>query len=160
MIYIDCESAGLRGEVFSLAMVNDEGETVFNGYYHHPAIDTNQWLAKNVKPGLNGILYDSKEDFLDAAAKAWLANKGPAVAHMGSPVESNFFQELWQEGLIGEFDGPYPLHDTAPLLLQAGYNPLSELDYADENQMVPTDYTEHSALSDARLTRLVWKSLI
>lgn len=161
MIFIDCESAGLRGEVFACAMVNESGVVIFNGFYRHPALRTNDWLRENVEPNLTGTEYLKREAFLKAAADAWMINKGPAVAHMGSPVESNFFQEMWVHGFIGEFDGPYPLHDTAPLLLAAGYASDSEQEYADESGLIlPDGYIPHSALSDAQLTRLVWMSLV
>ena len=160
MIFIDCESAGLRGEIFACAMVNETGEVIFDGFYRHPVLKTNIWLRENVEPNLTGAEYPGKGEFLRAAAKAWGENKGPAVAHMGSPVEANFFQELFNEGLIGEFDGPYPLHDTAPLLLKAGHDPTSEHEYAKlVGIKLPANYVPHSALADAQLTRLVWKNL-
>ena len=161
MIFIDCKSAGLRGEIFACAMVNKEGAIIFDGHYRHPAIELNGWLRENVEPNLTGTEYPDKFRFLSAAANAWLENKGPAVAHMGSPVEANFFQELFNEGLIGEFDGPYPLHDTAPLLLKAGFDPTSEEKYAQHAEItLPEEYKPHSAVSDAMLTRLVWSSIV
>ncbi len=160
MIFIDCESAGLRGEIFACAMVSQEGRIIFNGFYRHPALNANEWLRENVEPNLTGEEYPDKPSFLNAAAKAWLENKGPAVAHMGSPVEANFFQELFLEGLIGEFDGPYPLHDTATLLEKAGFDPASEEKYAKQAGIkMPANYKPHSALSDAMLTLMVWASL-
>ncbi len=63
--------------------------------------------------------------------------------------------------MIGEFAGPYPLLDTAPLLAGAGYDPTSEQGYADTVGIrLPDGYKVHSAASDADLTRLVWKSLV
>lgn len=159
MIYIDCESAGLRGDIFACAMVNDAGDTIFNGGWEHPALKTNAWLRDNVT--LSGTIYQSGFDFQQAAAEAWYkCREREAVAHMGSPVEANFFQQLYKQGLLGEFDGPCPLHDTATLLHAFGYNPLSEKDSARAMGIaMPRDYKEHEALSDARLTRLIWLSL-
>lgn len=171
MIFIDCESAGLRGTIFAAAMVAEDGMVLFDGYYRHPALQENQWLRENVEPNLTGEEYPDRVSFLKGAAQAWKQAKEKygkgdykslaAVAHMGSPVESNFFQELWKENLIGEFDGPYPLHDTATLLLQAGYAADSEEKYATQVGIeLPEEYKPHSSLSDAQLTRLVWNSLI
>lgn len=156
MVFIDCESAGLRGETFACCMLDVLGNTLFNGFYRHKSLTTNSWLAAHVEPNLSGTEYQSRQEFLEAAAKVWLNNKGEAVAHMGSPVESNFFQLLWTEGLIGEFDGPYPLHDTATLLARIEQDPTSEKGYANSSGITPENYKEHSAESDAQLTRLIW----
>ena len=121
-------------------------------------------------PHLTGQEFPNRIEFLKAAARAWNSAKEKygegdyktlcAVAHMGSPVEANFFQELFSEGLIGEFDGPYPQHDTATLLLASGYAADSEQDYAAAVGIkMPDGFRPHSALSDAELTRLVWHSL-
>lgn len=146
-------------------MVGEAGETIFNGFYRHPALKTNLWLRENVEPNLTGTEFGAKEEFLSAAANSWTAaqNGQPlaAVAHMGSPVEANFFQQLFEAGLIGEFDGPYPMLDTAPLLAAAGYDPTSEQEYARTVGLkLPEEYRVHSALSDAQLTRMVWIKLI
>lgn len=156
-------------------MVVPEGTTLFNGFYRHPDLETNSWLRENVEPNLSGIEYPDRETFLSAAADAWKFGKeilgwepwGPGngkalatVAHMGSPVESNFFQQMFEAGFIGEFDGPYPPHDTAPLLYRAGYDPTSEQDFAKAVGIkLPDGFKPHSALSDAQLTRLVWNFL-
>ena len=48
MIFIDCKSAGLRGEIFACAMVNKEGAIIFDGHYRHPAIELKRsWKNKN-----------------------------------------------------------------------------------------------------------------
>lgn len=170
MIFIDCESAGLRGQVFSAAMIAKDGTVIFNGFYRHGDLKTNQWLRENVEPNLTGQEFPHRIAFLHAAAKAWNSAKYEygqgdyktlaAVAHMGSPVESNFFQELFLEGLIGEFSGPYPLHDTATLLAASGHAPDSEQGYAEKAGIaLPENHKPHSALSDAELTRLVWNAL-
>ena len=171
MIFIDCESAGLRGTIFAAAMVAEDGMVLFDGYYRHPALQENQWLRENVEPNLSGKEYPDRVSFLQAVYMAWNMAKHKygngdymslaAVAHMGSPVESNLFQELFLEKFIGEFDGPYPLLDTAPLLLKAGYAADSEEKYAAQVGIeLPEGYKPHSALADAQLTRLVWNSLV
>lgn len=174
MIFIDCESAGLRGEIFAAAMVSPDGGTLFNGFYRNQALENNSWLRENVEPNLSGVEYPDRKPFLAAAAETWKKAKetygwepwGPgngialaAVAHMGSPVEANFFQQLYEAGFIGEFDGPYPMHDTAPLLYHIGYDPTSEQGFAAAVGMELPGYKAHSALFDAQLTRLVWNFL-
>lgn len=174
-VFLDCESAGLRGEIFSAAIIYPSGELLFEGFYRHPDLRTNHWLRENVEPNLSGVEYTDRKAFLSAAADAWRFGKeifgwepwGPGngkalacVAHMGSPVEANFFQQLFDAGLIGEFDGPYPLLDTAPLLTAKGYDPTSEQAFAEKVGIkLPDGFKPHSALSDAQLTRLVWRYL-
>ncbi len=198
IIFLDCESAGLRGEIFAAALVGPEGETIFNGYYRHSDLITNSWLAENVAPNLDGQEFPDRSNFLAAAAAAyrgakeiygwepWGPGNGKAIAvcaHMGAPVEANFFQQLWENGNIDEFSGPYPMLDTAPLILLAGLwadnplailygifalflhvkyialcDPTSEEDFAKVAGLeLPQGHKTHNALSDARLTRLVWQ---
>lgn len=169
-LFLDCESAGLRGQIFAAALIADDGKTLFDGFYRHPDLKTNGWLRENVEPNLTGTEYAARTEFLSAFAAAYEAAREThgngeykslsVVAHMGSPVEANLFQELFLEGLIGEFSGPYPLLDTAPLLAAAGYDPTSEQAYATVAGIkLPTGYKAHSALADAQLTRLVWNQL-
>lgn len=171
MIFLDCESAGLRGQIFAAALLGINGETIFDGFFRHPDLKTNAWLRENVEPNLTGQEYPNALSFQQAFVEAYEAARATygqgeykslaVVAHMGSPVEANFFQELFVEGLIGEFSGPYPLLDTAPLLAAAGYDPTSEQDYATSVGLeLPAGYRPHSALSDAALTRAVWLSLV
>ena len=170
LLFLDCESAGLRGEIFSAAIVNSAGETVFNGFFRHPELRTNTFLRDNVAPSLTGTEYQTLHEFQKAFAECWEEsrqrygvgqyNSMQVVAHCGAPVEANFFQQLFEAGLIDEFSGPFPLLDTAPLLLQAGFDPTSEQEFAKAVGIeLPAGYVEHSALSDAQLTRLVWQYL-
>jgi len=161
-MFLDCESAGLRGDVFAAALINEDGETLFDGFFRHPELQKNQWLRENVEPNLTGQEYPTLEEFCRAFAMVWNAQESRAVvAHLGSPVESNFFQQLFERGLLAsEFFGPYPLLDTAPLLFAAGYDPTSEQTYAETAGIsLPKGYQPHSALSDTQLTRLVWLDL-
>jgi hypothetical protein len=175
-VFLDCESDGLRGEIFSAALVGPNGETLFNGWYDHPGLEKNTWLRDHVFPHLMPKDEMGPSEFRKDFAAAWQMateaygwepwgiGRGKAlacVAHMGSPVESNFFQELWDYDLIGEFDGPYPLLDTAPLIAAAGYPPDSEIGYAEAIGLpLPKHYKGHEALSDARLTRIIWQSFV
>lgn len=168
-LFLDCESAGLRGDIFSGAMIGHDGEVLFEGFFWHESLETNQWLRENVVPGLTGTEYASLLEFQAAFSEAYEAAREThgqgeykslaVVAHMGAPVEANFFQQLYEAGMIGEFSGPYPLLDTAPLLAKAGYDPTSEEAYAKAVGLeLPSGFFAHSALSDAQLTRLVWNS--
>lgn len=162
-LYLDCESAGLRGEVFAAVLLNDiKGESIFRGWYKHPDLDTNPWLRDNVMPHLRHLPeIRSRDEFLASFAREWLRLPTPrkAVTHIGSPVESNFFQQLFAAGLISEFDGPYPLLDTAPLMVAAGYSGTSEEEYARSVGILPAGHFSHNPQHDCELTRLVWQRL-
>lgn len=156
MLYLDCESAGLRGEVFAVALINDIG-VLFDGFFRHPELKTNSWLRENVEPNLTGTEYSTLQEFQSAFAEVWIKQENKAcVCHMGAPVESNFFQQLFEAGLIGEFGGMYPMLDTAPLLAKAGYDPTSELAFLNAKDLEFPQGKPHSALFDAQVTKLVW----
>lgn len=175
-VFLDAESAGLRGEIFSAALIDESGGVWFNGFYRHDDLETNSWLRENVLPKLSGTEYSTRVDFLrkftDAYLTAmahygwepWGAENGKRLAvvtHMGVPVESNLFQQLYEAKFIREYYGPYPFLDTAALLLASGYDPTSEQNFAESRGLViDGDYAPHSALHDARLTRLVWMELL
>lgn len=159
MLYLDCESAGLRGNIFAAALI-DDNDVLFDGFYRHPDLQTNPWLRENVEPNLTGTEYQAYGDFQAAFAQVWNAQQVKAVVcHMGVPVEANFFQQLFRVGWIEEFGGPYPMHDTAPLLQKLGFDPTSELGYCQRKGLKLPEGKPHSALFDAQVTRLVWKQL-
>lgn len=159
MLYLDCESAGLRGDIFAAALINDNG-VLFDGFYRHQDLKTNSWLRENVDPNLTGVEYQTLQSFQAAFADVWNAQEDKAcVCHMGSPVESNFFQQLFDAGEIGEFGGMYPMLDTAPLLHKAGFDPTSELAFCAAKGLELPEGKPHSALFDARVTKLVWNQL-
>jgi hypothetical protein len=60
-------------------------------------------------------------------AEWYLTHKPGAdiVAHMPVPVEAGLLTEMRRAGLIGDWDGPYPLYDVAGYLGAAGYDPTS-----------------------------------
>ena len=156
MLYLDCESAGLRGDIFAAALI-DDNEVLFDGFYRHEALVKIPWLTQNVEPNLTGTEYPTLEAFQLGFSDAWNAQKNHVVVcHMGAPVEANFFQQLFEAGFIDEFMGPYPMHDTAPLLQKGGFDPTSELDYCKAKGLELPQGKLHSALFDAQVTRLVW----
>jgi hypothetical protein len=156
MLYLDCESAGLRGDVFAAALIDDNG-VLFDGFYRHPELQSNSWLRENVEPNLTGTEYPTLQAFQAAFAEVWNAQESKAcVCHMGAPVESNFFQQLFDAGEISEFGGMYPMLDTAPLLEKAGFYPTSELAFCAAKGLELPEGKLHSALFDAQVTKLVW----
>jgi hypothetical protein len=161
LTFLDCESAGLRGEVFAAALVDQDGAVLFDGFFRHPDLETNPWLKENVAPNLTGTEFKSLGEFQESFAKVWLEHKDcPCVTHMGAPVEANFFQQLWEAGLIGEFEGPYPMLDTATLLYMIGEDPTSEIAFLNKLGYELPKGKPHSALFDALVTRMVWMRIV
>jgi hypothetical protein len=156
MLYLDCESAGLRGDIFAAALI-DDNKILFDGFYRHEALAKYPWLAQNVEPNLTGTEYPTIQAFQLGFADAWNAQENQAVVcHMGAPVEANFFQQLFMAGFMAPFMGPYPMHDTSTLLQKAGFDPTSELNYCKAKGLELPEGKPHSALFDAQVTRLVW----
>lgn len=156
MLYLDCESAGLRGDVFAAALIDDNGG-LFDGFYRHPELKINSWLRENVESNLTGTEYPTLAAFQAAFAEVWREQKEKAcVCHMGAPVESNFFQQLFNAGEISEFGGMYPMLDTASLLAKLGFDPTSELAFCAAKGLKLPEGKPHSALFDAQVTKLVW----
>lgn len=169
VLFCDAESASLRGEIFAVALVGENGEIIFNGFYRHEVMsDPNSWVAQNVK--LSGKEFTDRESFLKAFLAAYegcreeygFGNyKSLAVCgHMPAPVEANLFQQSFNEVGMGEFAGPYHMLSTDTLLWVKGEIADSESKYAEKHNLtLPEGYIPHSALSDAQLTRIVWLHL-
>jgi hypothetical protein len=62
-LYLDCEFNGFNGELISMAIVVDNGETIFYEVMPLPE-QIDPWVAKNVIPKLNQLPVDSKEIFI------------------------------------------------------------------------------------------------
>lgn len=79
--------------------------------------DVDGWVAENVLPQMEGITenYSSYEELLGAFMRWRATVKGDAVeiVHMGVPVEARLFIDAHTMGIIGDWDGPYPLIDIA-----------------------------------------------
>ncbi len=169
ILFCDAESSSLRGQIFAVAIVGNEGEVIFNGYYRHEIMsDLNSWVAQNVK--LSGTEYSTRKEFLKEVLAAYEScreeygfgdYKSIAVCgHMPAPVETNLFQQLYEEAGMNEFSGPYHLLSTDTLLYYKGERADSEQAYAEKYGLtMPENYEVHTALSDAQLTRIVWKNL-
>jgi len=169
ILFIDAESASLRGEIFAVAIVGHNGEVIFNGYYHHEVLaDPTSWVAQNVK--ISGTEFASREEFLKAFVSAYEGcreeysfgeyNSLAVCGHMPAPVEANLFQQSHKEAGLGEFAGPYHMLATDTLLWVKGEPANSESGYAAKHGLtLPEGYIAHSALSDAQLTRIVWMDL-
>ena len=108
--------------------------------------------------------YASYDALLAGFAEFYLREKANAtiIGHMVVPVESNLIRALHALGLIGDWDGPYPLIDVAGCLDQAGEDPTSVDKYAAKVGVAvdPADFGgAHNPLYDAAQAAAVYRHL-
>ena len=163
----DAESDGLWGSVFAIAAIvydeNGKEEGRFLGRLPDKVV-TNDWVKENVLPQLADvpITHQDLGDLLADFAEFYLAKKAEAdvIVHMGVPVESNLLQEMYSRGLIGDWDGPFPLIDLAGMLLQAGEDPTSVDGYAEKFGLKVGDFgSSHNPLYDSEVAARVFLHL-
>lgn len=120
---IDAESNGLWGQAFSVAgIVYDEHGREIDRFVGRCPIEeeVSQWVQENVLPQMTQIAedYASYHDLLQAFF-AWRApykeEKVQELVHMGCPVEARLYLDAHTMGIIGDWDGPYPLLDVAAI---------------------------------------------
>lgn len=129
----DAETNGLWGQAFAIgALVYNEKGVEIARFVGRCPIEgkVDEWVEKNALPQMTAIPVSHKnyDELLADFAKFYLANKkleADIVVHMGVPVEAKVFIDAHKKGLIGDWDGPYPLHDVAGYLAQAGEDPTT-----------------------------------
>lgn len=162
----DAETNGLWGTAYAIgAIVYQDGVEVarFVGRcpYDGPIDD---WTRDNVLPQLAAVPITHKgyDDLLADFAKFYLANKAEAdiVVHMGYIVEAKVLRDMRQNGLIGDWDGPFPLYDVAGNLQQVGENPTSVDTYATKYKLEVRDFGgTHNPLYDSEVAAKVYMRL-
>jgi len=155
----DVESIGLHGEGFAVGfvVVNGYGNDVQFGAMAcppkaakgaHPKLeDVGQaWVMGNIAP--LPITHDFPFGVREAFWAQWLCWKERGaimVADCAWPVESKFLAQCVLDSPIErEWQGPYPLHDLASILLANGKDPLEKF------PRLPKELPEHNPLADAR----------
>ena len=166
----DAETNGLWGEAFAIgARVYDaaSGEVLAQFVGRSPIQgDVDGFVQDKVLPQMTEIAV-SHADYgalLADFAKFYLANKQDAdvIVHMGVPVEAKLLIDMRARGLIGDWDGPYPLHDVAGFLAQAGEDPTSVDGYVRKHGLVITgDFAggTHNPLYDSEVAARVYMHL-
>jgi len=163
----DAETDGLYGEAFALAaVVIHDGRETARFSARSKADPTNQWVRDNVLPALAGmpITHVDYASMLAAFSAFYAEHKNGAhiIAHMPSPVETRVIFDMHKLGLIGDFDGPYPLRDVAGYLDAAGFDPTSVDQYvaATGLHVDGTDgLTPHHPLFDALVAAAAYDNL-
>jgi len=163
----DAETNGLWGQAFAIAaLVYNEGGVETARFVGRCPIegDINPWVADNVLPQMTGVpeTHGSYEELLGDFALFYLANKVDAdvVVHMGVPVESTVLKDMHTLGLIGDWDGPFPLFDLASSLAQAGEDATSVDAYCVKHgiDVSKADFEggSHNPLFDSAVAAAVW----
>ena len=164
----DAETNGLWGQAFAVsAAVYENGKLVadFTAYLGPDGV-TDGWVRENVLPNLNDLVqtHSSYDDMLADFAKFYLDNKSDAdvIIHMGVPVESKVIIDMHSRGFIGDWDGPYPLHDVSGNLQAAGADPTSVDDFVLEHNLSVGEFEggTHNPLYDSAAAAAVYRYLI
>lgn len=150
----DVESIGLHGCDFAVGwvVVNGYGHEVqhgllaceFNETFGTP--ESLKWVKENC-PELKAT-HSCPVEMRDAFWRQWQDWKVQGallVSDCGWPVEARFLIQCIDEHLkIREWQGPYPLHDLASILLSHGKDPLQKFDRKENELPI------HNPLADAR----------
>lgn len=150
----DVESIGLHGEGFAVAwvVVNRDGDRLGEGCMACDpgqcvgTDESRQWVAANV-PSLE-VTSQTPQHLRNAFWHEWRhwADQGAVlVADCAWPVEANFLSACVKlNHAEREWQGPYPLHDLASVLLATGADALAVTD------RLPDELPAHHPLMDAR----------
>lgn len=136
ILSIDAETNGLHGQIFSIGAVYvDTTMGKAEQFIEKVSIVefADPWVVDNVLPHLEGIealdktvdddVYGTEKLLLKKFIEFYKECKEKAgdklivLGHMVCPVEANIFIKARNYGLMEDFDGPYPLHDVASMLL-------------------------------------------
>lgn len=156
MIYFvfDVESIGLHGEGFAVGfqVVDETGKHLDCGRYACPSIiakgskESHTWVEEHIP---NFFVHN--ESTLQTRQQFWTKwlewkEKGALLfADCAWPVEARFLCACVDDHIQQrEWQGPYPLHDVATVLLTKGMNPLAK--YPRTELELP----EHDPLKDAQ----------
>lgn len=171
ILSIDAEVNGLYGQIFAIGAIYKDTETKEETRYVKKVSiveEINPWVEQNVLPNLEGIEILDKtvdhdvfgveklllKDFIkfynECKEKAGVKLK--VIGHMVCPVEASIFIKARKYKLIEDFDGPYPLHDVASMLLMVGSDPTSVDEYLKECGEKPTEGSPHNPLYDCEQT--------
>ena len=179
ILSIDAEVNGLYGQIFAIGAIYKDTETKEEiKYVKKVSIieEVNPWVLENVIPQLTDIeqLDKTVDDDIIGAEKLLLkdfirfyneckeksGNSLTVVGHMVCPVEANIFIKARKYKLIEDFDGPYPLHDVASMLLVKGENPTSVDSYVKKYNLEETKGNSHNPLFDCEQALKVFENIM
>jgi len=153
----DVESIGLHGEGFAVAGgVYIAGAAQYEFRFCCPteeaagSDDDRAWVKANI-PAME-ITHRSPASVRDAFWAEWLEAKKqyPKISMAGEclwPVEAGFVARcISQDKETRNWEGPYPFHEIASIMLSAGMDPM--ITYERQPSELPT----HEPLADTRLS--------
>lgn len=151
----DVESVGLHGEGFAVGwvVVNEKGLERSHGLIWCPPDNARgeqknrEWVNANV-PNLGIFQFLTPEQVRSEFWKQWLRWKAAGAELWADclwPVEARFLIDCVND-MPGqrEWEGPYPFHDIASLLVTRGIDPLTTFPRQDD------EMPAHNPLNDAR----------
>lgn len=153
IVSLDCESNGLHGQVFAVAIsVQEYGYEVSSWTARCPISGpVDPWVNENVIPMIDDIpVTHTYEQILLEWRERYAALKESwhtLVCHVPWPVETQF---LWEAHRDVPFSGPFPIIDIASMLFGVGSDP-TELDaWLLKKGIEPPSGSPHDPLYDAR----------
>lgn len=153
-LVFDVESVGLHGEGFAVGggiyLENGAAQKEFRMSCPmescHGTDGDRKWVAENV-PVLE-VTHRSAKALRDAFWAFWMEAKASGAimaAECAWPVEARFLEAcVADDQEARNWDGPYPLHDIASMLLASGRDPMAKYD------RTPSEMPLHDPLADAR----------
>ena len=153
-LVFDVESVGLHGEGFAVGwvVVGESGTTYEESYLAclpgaaSGTTNSREWVEKNT-PEIP-ITHNTPVAVRDAfwhVWRLWKASGAVLVADCCWPVEARFLAQCVDDNPEArEWDGPYPLHDVASVLLAHGKDPLIT------QTRLPEECPAHHPLKDAK----------
>lgn len=161
----DVESVGLHGEGFAVGWVvlDQGGHRVSDGKAAcdpHNALgseENRRWISENVPP--QPVLFQLPSDVRSLFWREWLSWKKSGAVLLADccwPVEARFLAACVDDDPTARnWEGPYPLHDLASILLALDGDPLAT------NERLPNELPQHDPLCDARQSaRLLAEALL
>ena len=188
VLSFDAETTSLRGSQLAIGAIlyNEDGTEAsrFLGWRNPKEGErVDNFVKENILPKIATMpvefQYQSCKELLKAFANWYMENgfvDAPApwdatqtvkqavaifIAHCGAPVEANLIQALFEEGLIGEFNGPFPLHEVGTLLLAKGEDPASVNSYNTKFGLQGRDFGgTHNPLDDSEKAYRAFRHLM
>lgn len=160
ILSFDAEANGLHGEAFAVGAVLVVEGAVVEEFFARCPIDgpVDPWVTEHVIPALCGsdVTHASAREMREAFWTWLMSHKQDAtiVCDCGWPVEAGLLSACVADDPSRAFEGPYPLHEVATLLLSAGMDPKG--DYGAEMMSAEelAAHRPHHPVDDARLSAL------
>ena len=152
-LVFDVESVGLHGEGFAVGYVvkRGDGEHMADGLFAcHIGMakgtrEDREWVEQNVPPLAWNC--DTPQEVRAKFWSVWIewrAKGALLVADCAWPVEARFLATCVDDHApFRNWEGPYPLHDLASVLLAHGKDPL------ENRERLPDELPAHDPVNDA-----------